>query len=164
MAVNERAQRRAGADNQTPARIKRLAWLLDNSIRLPGGYRIGLDGIIGLVPGLGDVLAAALSCYIVVSAVRLGTPASVVVRMLGNVLLELVLGAVPVLGDLFDFAWKANARNARLVEAHLSEPQRTRYRSRWLVGGVAAALLVALAFFFAMAVVLGSVLWRTVSA
>lgn len=90
------------------ARLKRVAWLLDSAIPLAGGYRIGLDGLIGLVPGLGDVVAALLSSYIVVEAARLRVPASVLLRMGLNVALELIIGAVPVAGDLFDIAFKAN--------------------------------------------------------
>lgn len=140
------------------ARLKRLAWLLDSAIPLPGGYRIGLDGLIGLIPGLGDVIAALLSSYIVVEAARLRVPGSVLLRMGLNVALELVVGAVPVLGDLFDFAFKANERNVRLLEASLGPPEQVkalRRRSRW---AVAAALAVpVLVILGALAVVVGLV-------
>lgn len=138
------------------ARLKRLAWLLDSAIPLPGGYRIGLDGLIGLVPGLGDVVAALLSSYIVVEAARLRVPASVLLRMGLNVALELIIGAVPVAGDLFDFAFKANERNVRLLEASLGPPEQVqalRRRSGWTV---AAALAVpALVLLLALALVIG---------
>ena len=140
------------------ARLKRLAWLLDSSIPLPGGYRIGLDGLIGLVPGLGDVVAALLSSYIVVEAARLRVPASVLLRMGLNVALELIIGAVPVAGDLFDLAFKANERNVRLLEASLGPPEQVqalRRRSGWTV---AAALAVpALVLLLALALVIGLV-------
>ena len=112
------------------AGLKRLAWLLDSAIPLPGGYRIGLDGLIGLVPGLGDVVAALLSSYIVVEAARLRVPASVLMRMGLNVALELIVGAVPVAGDLFDFAFKANERNVRLLEASLDPPEQVQVLRR----------------------------------
>lgn len=80
------------------ARLKRLAWLLDSSIPLPGGYRIGLDGLIGLVPGLGDVVAALLSSYIVVEVARLRVPASVLLRMGLNVALVISLVVLVVAG------------------------------------------------------------------
>lgn len=140
------------------ARLKRLAWLLDSAIPLPGGYRIGLDGLIGLVPGLGDVVAALLSSYIVVEAARLRVPASVLLRMGLNVALELIIGAVPVAGDLFDFAFKANERNVRLLEASLGPPEQAqalRRRSGWTV---AAALAVpALVLLLALALLIGLV-------
>lgn len=140
------------------ARLKRLAWLLDSAIPLPGGYRIGLDGLIGLVPGLGDVVAALLSSYIVVEAARLRVPASVLLRMGLNVALELIIGAVPVAGDLFDFAFKANERNVRLLEASQGPPEQVqalRRRSGWTV---ATALAVpALVLLLALALVIGLV-------
>ena len=112
---------RSPTPNDQLTDLQRLARLLDSSIRLPGGYRIGLDGIIGLVPGIGDAVAATLSTYIVVRGARLGASTMTLVRMMGNILLELVVGFVPVLGDLFDFAWKANNRNIALLERHASE-------------------------------------------
>lgn len=97
-----------------------LSRLLDNSITLPGGYRIGIDPLIGLVPGVGDFVAAGLSLWLVWDAMRLGIRKRVVLRMFLNVLIETMVGAIPLLGDLFDAVWKANARNMRLVELHYS--------------------------------------------
>ena len=101
--------------------LRKLARLLDSAIPLPGGYRIGLDGIIGLIPGVGDALTASAAAYIVIRAAQMGASTATLVRMIFNVLLELVVGAVPVIGDLFDFAWKANNRNIELLER---EPDR----------------------------------------
>ncbi|MBY6204520.1 DUF4112 domain-containing protein [Halomonas denitrificans] len=101
------------------ARVRQLARLLDSSISLPGGYRIGLDGLIGLIPGIGDAAAASISAYIVVQAARMGASTTTLIRMMGNILLELLVGIVPVLGDLFDFVWKANNRNVALLERNL---------------------------------------------
>jgi hypothetical protein len=100
-------------------RVHRLAWLMDTSIRLPGGFRIGVDGLIGLVPVVGDLAAAGASFYIVAQAARAGVPASVLARMVLNVVLDAVIGAIPVLGDVFDVAFKANLRNAALMDAYL---------------------------------------------
>ncbi|MDP5290914.1 DUF4112 domain-containing protein [Oceanimonas sp. CHS3-5] len=100
---------------QTRAKLDRLAWLLDSAIRLPGGFRIGLDGIMGLVPGVGDLAGAALSSYILLQAARMKLPAGVLARMGFNVLLEVLIGSIPILGDLFDFGFKANRRNVRLM-------------------------------------------------
>lgn len=101
-------------------RMRFLSRLLDNSILLPGGYRIGLDPIIGLLPGVGDFFASAFSLWLIYDAARLGVRKWILMRMVGNVLVETIVGAVPVLGDLFDAAWKANARNMALVEAEYS--------------------------------------------
>jgi len=100
-------------------RLKAYAHLLDSAIRLPGGFRIGLDGIVGLVPGIGDLLGAGLSGYFIYAASRLDIPKSVITRMILNTAIETVVGTVPVLGDAFDFVFKANDRNARLLHAAL---------------------------------------------
>ena len=101
-----------------------FATWLDSSIRIPGTpWRIGWDGIIGLIPGVGDLAAASLSGYLIYRAVRLGASGSVILRMLFNLFLELVIGAIPVLGDLFDFAFKANQRNMKILRTHLTKHQ-----------------------------------------
>ncbi len=105
------------ADART--RVHRLARLMDSSVRLPGGLRIGVDGLVGLVPVVGDLAAAGASVYIIAQAARAGVPTRALARMVLNVALDAVIGAIPVLGDLFDVAFKANLRNARLMEAYL---------------------------------------------
>lgn len=114
--------RTAADDGAVERRLRRLAWLLDNSIPLPGGYRIGLDGLIGLVPGIGDAAGALVSSYLVVEAGRLGASKALLLRMAFNVLLETVIGVIPFAGDLFDFVFKANLRNLRLLEQHTRDP------------------------------------------
>lgn len=125
-------------------RLRSLSDLLDNAIKIPGtNYRIGIDPILGLLPAGGDVMGTVLSAYLVVEAVRLRMPTAVVGRMAFNIVLEMVVGAVPVLGDLFDFAWKANARNLRLLESKLDpghQSSRSAGQSRWLVFGVLVLL------------------------
>jgi hypothetical protein len=106
---------------RTLRRLRTLATLLDTAIRLPGGIRIGADSVIGLAPGVGDALSMALAAYIVYEADRLGVPANKLWRMLGNVVIDGLVGAVPVLGDIFDVAFKANIRNLRIIEEHLSQ-------------------------------------------
>jgi hypothetical protein len=128
--------------NARVQRIRSLAWLLDNSIPLPGGYRIGLDALIGLVPGLGDAVGALLSAYIVNEARALGAPRSILVRMIGNVLIETVIGAIPFAGDLFDAAFKANSRNLALLAKYQLDPISARRSSRFFVLGF--SLLLAL--------------------
>jgi hypothetical protein len=125
-------------------RLKSLAWLLDNSIPLPGGYRIGVDAVIGLIPGIGDAIGALMSAYIINEARSLGAPRSLLLRMTGNVMLETVVGAVPFAGDLFDAAFKANVRNLALLERYQLDPLRSRRSSRLFVFGfsVLLALLV----------------------
>lgn len=97
---------------------------LDSSIRLPGGFRIGWDGVIGLIPGVGDAIGLGLSAWLVWRARQLGMPFSVVARMLVNLAIEAIVGIVPVLGDLFDFVFKANNRNVALMQKHLEHRHR----------------------------------------
>ena len=98
------------------ARMDALARLLDTAFVVPGTrIRFGMDGLIGLVPGIGDAVTTALSLFIVYEAHQLGAPRHMLVRMLGNVALDGVLGSVPVAGDVFDVMWKANRRNMRLL-------------------------------------------------
>jgi hypothetical protein len=100
--------------------LRAMARLLDESLAIPGtSYRFGLDSLIGLVPGAGDLIGAVLSAYIINEAVRLGIPRRLAARMVANTAIDLLGGAVPVLGDLFDVAWKANVKNVELLEEHL---------------------------------------------
>jgi len=100
-------------------RLRRLAWILDAAARLPGTkFRFGLNGLIGLAPGIGDAAMGAVSLYIVYEAARLGLPKAKLARMLANVGIETAVGAVPVLGDMFDIAFKANLRNIAIIEEH----------------------------------------------
>jgi len=142
-------------------RLRRLAWLMDSAIRLPGGFRIGFEGLIGLIPGIGDVLGALLSSYIVVEAARMKVSGSVLMRMVLNVALELGIGLVPIVGDLFDFVFKANMRNVQLIDTYLNQPGATRRQSRWLVG---AALLALVTVVGAVLALVFGLLWLLASA
>ena len=107
----------------TEATLKHLRWLanfLDTAIRLPGGFRFGADTFIGLAPGVGDVATAAIACYFVYQGKRLGLPRRALAAMAGNVALDLVLGATPILGDLADTWFKANVRNLAIIEKHVA--------------------------------------------
>lgn len=111
--------------------LEALAWLLDNSIEIPGlRFRIGVESLLGLVPVLGDLLGALISSYILFLSSRLGAPRVTLIRMALNVGLEAAVGVVPLAGDIFDFAWKANSRNVELLRAHLRDPRKSR-RSDW---------------------------------
>lgn len=135
------------AQLQRLAALRRVAWALDSAFRVPGTrYRVGLDPIIGLVPGLGDALPALFSAAVLWEAYRLGIPRVVQVRMLVNAAVDGVLGFVPLAGDLADLAFKANARNFALLELHAFE---VRPASRgdvvFVVAVIASLLLLALA-------------------
>ena len=106
------------------ARIDALATLLDTALVIPGtNVRFGLDALIGLFPAVGDIITTALSLFIVHEAYQLGAPGHVIARMLGNVALDGVFGAVPLVGDAFDVLWRANRRNMRLLREWLEREE-----------------------------------------
>ena len=107
------------------ARMDALATLLDTAFVIPGtGIRFGLDALIGLVPGIGDAVTTAMSLFIVHEAYQLGAPGHVIARMLGNVALDGMIGAVPLAGDAFDVIWRSNRRNMRLLREWLEREGR----------------------------------------
>lgn len=111
--------------------LERLAWLTDNSIPIPGlKAKVGIDPLIGLLPWFGDTIGALLSSYIIAAAARLGAPKSLLLKMAFNVALDALIGAIPGLGDLFDFIWKANQKNVRLLEHYVENPRQTVATSR----------------------------------
>jgi hypothetical protein len=102
------------------ARLTQISKLFDSIITIPGTkIQIGLDSIIGLIPGIGDAIGTAVSSYVVYEAARLGLPTSAIFRMVLNVALDSFIGAIPFLGDLFDVAWKANLKNVAIIEEYL---------------------------------------------
>lgn len=122
-------------------RARAIARMMDNAVRIPGtNIRVGLDALLGLFPGLGDVSGAVFGGYIVLLAARLGVSPVVVSRMLLNLGLDMATGAVPLLGDLVDVAWKANTRNLALLERAIETPAATRKRSVAVIAGAVAAL------------------------
>jgi hypothetical protein len=128
------------------ARARALARLLDSAVRVPGtGIRFGADAVIGLIPGLGDIGGAALAGYLVILAQRLGVPRAVVLRMLANVAVDTLGGTVPLIGDLFDVAFKSNMRNVALLERALERPAATTRTSRLMVAGTILGLAVLVA-------------------
>jgi len=102
--------------------VRRLARLLDTRWKIPGiGVRFGIDPLLGLVPGAGDLVAGAISTYVIVKAHRLGAPRSMLVKMAGNVAVDTIVGAVPLAGSVFDLFYKASTRNLRLLQTHLED-------------------------------------------
>ncbi len=131
-------------------RLRQLTDVLDNAVAIPGtNYRVGIDPLLGLLPGGGDTLGAILSAYIVLQAAQLGAPRPTLVRMVWNILLDSLVGTIPLLGDFVDVAWKANTKNMALLEAHLRTPYNRQKTDTWfvylLLGGV---ILVAIAISF----------------
>ncbi|MGV2828696.1 DUF4112 domain-containing protein [Myxosarcina sp. GI1(2024)] len=146
------------------ARLRRIAHLLDNAIAIPGiGYRIGLDPLIGLLPGGGDTVTGALGGYIIVEAARMGIPRRVIWQMVGNIIFDSILGTLPVIGDIFDVGWKANARNMALLEKHLHYTQDNRQSDRLFLIGLVLLLVIIILGFAALTVLVIRWLWQTLS-
>ena len=109
-----------GVSSTLNAQIERargIARMLDTAVRIPGtGIRFGLDSVLGLIPGMGDAAGALFSGYLILLGSRMGLPRPVITRMVANVAIDTIVGGIPVLGDLFDVAWKSNTRNLKLLE------------------------------------------------
>jgi hypothetical protein len=132
-------------DREATERLRRLrgvSWFLDRSIPV-GKWRIGVDPLIGLLPGAGDWIGALLSLYVFYEGARLGLSTRVLMRMAGNILVETIVGAVPILGDMFDFVWQANMRNVALIEQHYRPELRGRSVEQigWFIVAFAALVL-----------------------
>lgn len=128
------------------ARLRHLVRVWDEAVRVPGTrLAVGLDALVGLVPGLGDALGALVAGSVVLTALRAGVPVTVAARMLVNIALDAGAGAVPLVGDLFDAVFRANARNLALLERWLADPARATRRSRVALASLAAAVVALLA-------------------
>lgn len=124
-------------------RFRGIANALDARFRIPGiGIRVGYDAILGLIPGAGDIITGVLASYGLLAGYRLGAPAPVLLRMLGNIALDTLIGAIPILGDLFDIGWKGNLRNLALLDRWVGDPAHVERRSVALIWGIALATLL----------------------
>ncbi|MDQ6665834.1 MAG: DUF4112 domain-containing protein [Acidobacteriota bacterium] len=139
-AIAPYARRRHSPDGLTPevidpriADVEALARWLDYAFAAPGGFRFGLAGIVGLVPGIGDIFDGLISLYIVVRAIQLRVSRVAIARMLVNIGIEALAGTVPFLGDLFDIAFKANRRNYLLLRNHLAAPRHQKAQDWWFL-------------------------------
>lgn len=134
-------------------RYAQIARVFDEAFRIPGTpWRFGLDAILGLVPGVGDLIAALAGVYGVLLARELDAPASVQVRMIGNLLLDTAVGSVPLIGDVFDVAFKAHVRNRVVLEQWIEHPRETRRTSRALLLLAALALVALVGTLVALAI------------
>jgi hypothetical protein len=113
-----RAGERLPARRRDPV-AEKIAWVMDSSIPV-GRWTIGLDGILGLIPGLGDVLGALIGMLIVLRAIQAGIPRVVIARMMTNIAIDTFVGSIPILGDTFDFVFKSNSKNLRIYEEALN--------------------------------------------
>ncbi len=153
-SMAERGARAALTKQHERADVERgldqLSRAMDGLFRIPGtGWRVGLDALVGLVPGVGDFATTAVSFYILAAGVRYRVPKVTLLRMASNVAVDYLLGAVPFVGDLFDVAWKSNQMNVELLKQRASVPAEEARRGRlsdWLfLGVIFVGLLVLLA-------------------
>jgi hypothetical protein len=135
---------RRGAKLFDDENLDLLSHVLDDWFRIPGtSIRFGIDGIVGIIPGVGDILGGLASCIIVLAAWFRGVPNITVARMVVNVAIEVAVGTIPFVGDVFDIAWKANRRNYKLLEDSLhSTPRNT--GGDWLFFGVLGLFMLGL--------------------
>ncbi|MDY6940743.1 MAG: DUF4112 domain-containing protein [Cyanobacteriota bacterium] len=142
--------------SDTVRHLRKLSHLLDNAIPIPGTrYRLGLDPILGLIPGGGDVAGAVLSAYIIYRSAQMGMPAKSLGRMASNVLIEMLVGTIPVIGDFFDVGWKANVRNVQLLEEHVGSDRSAKAADKRLVFAIVAGIvLVAIGLAVVMLIIL----------
>jgi Domain of unknown function (DUF4112) len=144
-------------------RLRTLSRLLDSAFVIPGTrYRVGLDAIVGLVPGIGDAISAILSFYIIFQAARMGVPKATLARMMGNVGLDTIVGEIPLLGDLFDAGFKSNLRNVSLIERHVQSPATSKSQSRRVLLLLGIGLLALLVGIVALGVVVAQLILRSI--
>ncbi len=140
-AIPSRWRTNSGRQLFADENLDLLAHLLDDCFRIPGtSIRFGLDGIIGLVPGLGDILGGLASCIIVVAAWFRGVPYIALMRMGVNIGIEVLIGAIPLFGDIFDIAWKANRRNYALMTRHLRQPRQHTWKDYAFISAIVLTL------------------------
>lgn len=137
-----------------------LARVMDGVVPLPGGARVGLDAIVGLIPGFGDLAGAAASSYIVLLAIRAGASRAAVIRMVGNIAVDTIVGSVPLFGDLFDLGWQSNSRNVAILERDLGATGIRRHSSKAVLLLIVVGTLVALG---GLAYLVGAFLWLVVA-
>lgn len=145
-------------------RLRKLSHLLDNAIAIPGtNYRVGLDPLLGMLPIAGDYLGSAFSAYIVLESALMGLPRQSLLRMVLNIIFETVAGSVPIVGDIFDVTWKANARNMAMLETHIASPQASEKADWWFLAMLFGGLMLVVTLMTAIGVIILTLLWRLIS-
>lgn len=143
--------------------VRNIRKVMDEAVGVPGTrIKFGLDAILGLIPGVGDVSSAAVGAYLLKAAHNLGVPTVVMVRMLANLGIDALIGLVPLIGDYLDVLYKANAKNARLIEEAVVNRETTARASWWRLAGVFAAFIAIVLGGFVGTVLLAKWLWTSV--
>ena len=139
-------------------RVRALAWFLDRAFKFGKNRRFGVEPLIGLIPGVGDWIGGVVSLYILYEGARLGLSWPVLWRMTGNILVETVIGAIPVAGDVIDFFWQANMRNVQLIDSHYRPTLKPRPLGRILFSIIAIGVVLAV-LMLTVAVLLAHWIW-----
>lgn len=133
--------------------LERWAWLLDNSITIPGtSIKMGIDSLIGLIPGVGDLTGGALSSYILLQAISTGVAPVIIARMAVNIMFDSIIGMIPIVGDIFDITFKANLRNIELMTNYHNSPQEAVKRN------ILSIVIISITFISALSLVI----WITI--
>ncbi|MFM2064049.1 MAG: hypothetical protein RLZZ507_3720 [Cyanobacteriota bacterium] len=151
------------SDSYAPTlkRLRQISRLLDNAITIPGTQvGIGLDPILGLIPVGGDVLGLIFSIYIIIESARLGVSKASLGRMIVNIIIDALVGAIPMLGDFFDVAWKANNYNLILLEDYLKSPGEKKKADQGFIIALFAGLFLLAIVLIALPVILIGILWK----
>jgi hypothetical protein len=145
-------------------RLQQISKVLDNAVTIPGTpVGIGLDPILGLIPVGGDVLGLIFSIYIIIEAAQLGVSKSTLGRMIFNLIIDGLVGAIPMLGDLFDFAWKANSLNIKLLEDYLQSPGEKKKADQGFIILLFAGLVLLAVVLVVLPVIFIGMLWKAIT-
>lgn len=127
---------------------------MDTKFKGPFGFRFGLDGLIGLIPVVGDIITNSISLYIILRASFLGLPPIIILRMCLNLLIESLVGMLPVLGNIFDFGWKANIKNVELIKSYQAQPKAIKHKSILMIFLIVFTTLSSIVFLSIIGVLL----------
>ncbi|WP_353930973.1 DUF4112 domain-containing protein [Okeanomitos corallinicola TIOX110] len=146
----------------TLKRLRHISRLLDNAITIPGTeVGIGLDPLMGLIPVGGDALGLIFSIYIIIESAKLGVSQSTVGRMIVNIIIDALVGAIPMLGDLFDVAWTANRYNLKLLEEYLQSPGEKKQADQGFILVLFAGLILLAIVLISLPVIVIGTIWKT---
>jgi hypothetical protein len=142
-------------------KLRKISDLWDRSLSVPGtNFKVGLESLVGLLPVGGDVIGILLSVYILFQAIQFRLPSSILFRMLFNILLDGVVGSVPIVGDIFDTTWKANTKNVNLLEAHIREPVKSQKTNKWFLLAFFGAIALVVVSLISISILLVWLVWR----
>jgi hypothetical protein len=142
-------------------KLRKISDLWDRSLSVPGtNFKVGLESLVGLLPVGGDVIGILLSVYILFQAIQFRLPPSILFRMLFNILLDGVVGSVPIVGDIFDTTWKANTKNVNLLEAHIREPIKSQKTNKWFLLAFFGAIALVVVSLISISILLVWLVWR----